>query len=123
MQKKKTQSSSAVWTDAEVDPRANRGADRIWSRREREICAAGDLSDDWDGEGADAPSAGVVQTALHLVRAIWERGDWPPPSRVSVTSDGTIVLEWRILDSYVEAEIENPGSANWMVKMPGARTS
>jgi hypothetical protein len=118
---------SSIWTEA-VSSREARpsvsdtgsfdavATHRRWREREAEIRASALLTDDWDGEGAHAPAPGVVDTAVQLISLRWNEGRLPPPARVTISSDGTIIISWRGAGTYLEAEIEEPGRVQWMLK-------
>jgi hypothetical protein len=118
----------ATWSDAQVAYVVDAGAfgssfadlaareDEQWRKLERVVREMRHLGDDWDGEGADAPRASVVDSVLHLVSQLRERG-MAAPSRAVVSPNGAIVLEWQGPGGvYVEAQISVPYRVEWMRK-------
>jgi hypothetical protein len=77
------------------------------------------LQDDWDGMGADAPSKPIIISAIELVSQLSLRPDIVAPSRVAATPHGTVVLEWQQTAVYIEAEIVDPNTSEWMVVRDG----
>lgn len=68
------------------------------------------LSDDWDGEGSLAPEQEVVDSAIRMATD-FDRNRMPPPDRVVVTVNGTIIFE-RIEDgTFMEIEVSAIDSA------------
>ena len=74
-----------------------------------------DLPDDWDGMGAEAPRRDVVADAIDVLDTARHREDWPPPTRVVATPDGSIIIEWQTILRCLEIEIEHPGQVEWML--------
>lgn len=69
------------------------------------------LTDNWDGQGAAAPSSGVIDTALTLARLFF--GPWP--ASVTATPAGSILFAGeRDGGGYGELEVAEPGRAEWM---------
>ena len=95
--------------------------ERTWARRWREIEAISRLGDDWDGEGARAPTAAILNTARRLLGQMSEDGD-TAPSSITVSSDGTVIIAWKRLGAYREAEVERAGIASWMERQAGVPT-
>jgi hypothetical protein len=75
------------------------------------------LGDDWDGKGALAPGIGVLRAAAELIGQA--SNALPPPARIVASPTGSIVVEWEVGGSYLEAEIEEPGRAEWMLEEQG----
>src|SRR6266849_8238378 len=76
------------------------------------------LQDDWDGLGAEAPSAELVESAYELARLLRQL-DYGPPSSVASGPDGTVLFNWQIGPYYMDAEITKPYHAEWMQVVPG----
>lgn len=94
-----------------------------WDVVYRAINAMRDLSDDWDGDGAAAPSPPVVNNALRIAAALELQDGFPPPSRVLPSVNGTIVLEWTFGGWHSEIEVENGSCAALRTIPPGALTA
>jgi hypothetical protein len=80
-----------------------------WDRRIGELLALRDLADDWDGQGALAPGAGVVDAAVVLASRL--RGAWPAPDFAVAGVNGTVILEWHGTDTFTELEVESADAA------------
>jgi hypothetical protein len=76
------------------------------------------LPEDWDGLGAKAPVAALLETAVELAQVLRQYG-FRSPSRVGAGPDGEILLEWQDQHIYLEAEICKPDSAEWMLALDG----
>lgn len=87
-----------------------------WTQCRAEVQRAGTLRPDWDGDGAEPPTPEVVNTALAILRVLRERGELPP-SRISVSTNGTLLFVWNVAGSYTEVEISQEGIA-WMGRLP-----
>jgi hypothetical protein len=70
------------------------------------------LRDDWDGLGAAAPPADLVDSAIELASYLGWREAFPPTA-VTPTPAGTIVFTWDGPE-YFEIEITSPYQAEWM---------
>ena len=77
------------------------------------------LEDDWDGLGAPAPSADVVDSAIQLIRQIKPRAELAP-MRVVPGVTGSVVFEWHHPDgSYEALEITKPYSGEYISVLAG----
>lgn len=83
------------------------------------------LHANWDGEGAEKPKRELVDSAIALLTNLPDVGwifsgrELPPPSRVTATQIGNIVLEWQFNDGYyLEAEVSEPSRVEWMFEDP-----
>jgi hypothetical protein len=77
------------------------------------------LGDDWDGEGAQAPSEEVLKSAIGLAFTLHQQGV-DPPSRVVPGPEGSVIFEWQDPDgTYTEVEIVGWLVAELMVIEPG----
>lgn len=75
------------------------------------------LQDNWDGEGAEAPKPELVDSTITLLGFI--QNTLPPPTRITPSQTGNIVLEWQFEDNvYLEAEIVDPFHIEWMLEVP-----
>jgi hypothetical protein len=92
-----------------------------WRRVVRALEPIRRLQDDWDGLGAAAPSAELVESAIQLTNCL-EWADYPTPTTVAPTPAGTILFTW---DGpvYLELEVTSPYRAEWMyIDETGAAT-
>lgn len=92
-----------------------------WSNRMteliQELVDIQSLQDNWDGEGAEAPKSELVDSAITLLGFI--QNTLPPPTRISASQTGNIVLDWQFEDNtYLEAEIVGPLHVEWMLEVP-----
>ena len=77
------------------------------------------LADNWDGQGARAPSRELLASAIGLAYALYEQG-MDPPSRVVPGLEGSVIFEWQDADgTYAEVEIVRPLYAEVMSIQPG----
>lgn len=93
--------------------------DSGWAKILASVEAMRTLTDDWDGDGATAPRAGVIETARELLgylRAI----PLPCPMTTGTGPTGSILLVWERSGRYFEIEIVAPGQAEWFRSEPGA---
>ena len=98
-------------------------ADRLrrsdpWDHRIQDLQALSDLGDDWDGQGALAPSAELVDSAIKLAWLLRQKGD-SAPGRVAPGVNGTIILEWQENGEFREIEVIRPFYAEVMRVVPG----
>jgi len=78
--------------------------DPKWRKVVDELLAARDLEDDWDGQGAKAPSIEVVDTSLVLVQKLRTAG-FAPPNDFGPSVNGAMTLAWRSDTSSMEIEV------------------
>ncbi len=77
------------------------------------------LQDNWDGEGAEAPKAELVDSAIDLLGFLQSQQTLPPPTRMAASPAGNIILEWQFEQNvYLEAEIVEPFHVEWMLELP-----
>ena len=96
-----------------------------WSNRVTELIQELEniqsLHDNWDGEGAEAPKSELIDSAITLLGFIQKK--LPPPSRITPTQNGGIVLDWQFENNiYLEAEIADPCLVEWMLEIPFQQT-
>jgi len=77
------------------------------------------LGDDWDGEGAEAPSGALIDSALDLSFRLVDLGI-SPPDRLSAAPDGSVILEWQLPELYFEIEVVDPDRVEVMSIRQGA---
>jgi hypothetical protein len=92
--------------------------DGSWEECFRRLQKLRDLQDDWDGQGAEAPPADVLDGAVRLAQAVRRHGS-PPPCRVVAGVNGTVVLEWQFGAIYSEMEFIGPDKVDLTVLVPG----
>jgi hypothetical protein len=86
-----------------------------WQRLVDEVLRLHDLEDDWDGDGAAAPDHQCVDAAMRWVLEMASAGeDAVPPTRISVTPAGELLVLWQTNSEYLEAEIVSPTEVDWM---------
>ena len=77
------------------------------------------LGDDWDGQGARAPSYEMLASAIGLAYTLYQQGV-DPPNCVVPGVDGSVTFEWHDPDgTYTEVEIVRPFYAEVMMIEPG----
>jgi hypothetical protein len=81
-----------------------------WARLIDDLSAVRGLSDDWDGQGADAPPPAVVDYAVTLARAFQAIG-LSPADRAIAGANGTVLFEWHRPAGYLEIEVTGPDQA------------
>ena len=88
------------------------------------------MHDDWDGEGALAPTAAALAAARQVlerlegmaIRPIRPVPSSPEPHRVAPGPCGEVVLEWEIGGIYLECECAEDGRIEWMHEIGGHTT-
>jgi hypothetical protein len=81
--------------------------DPKWREVIDNFLAARSLRDDWDGQGAKAPTIDVVDTSLQLAVKLRQLGI-SPPDDFGVGINGTITIAWRTPEWSVEVEVCSP---------------
>jgi hypothetical protein len=83
-----------------------------------QLQAIHDLPENWDGYGAAAPHAPVIDLAQELVGLIeiWLRNvrNQPPALHVSPTRTGGILIEWEDPSTQHEVELSPDGSIGFL---------
>lgn len=93
-----------------------------WDKRIEELEALRTYEDDWDGQGAEALSVELMDSAVNLAQLLIQRGI-DAPSCVVPGVNGTVVFEWqREEGSYLEIEITAPDRADGCLVVPGKQT-
>lgn len=92
-----------------------------WYAAGVELAAIGWLRDDWDGEGAKAPTPAVLESAIRAFKRFEESG-LTAPSSVVASPNGAVVFTWETATSYREAEIPQPNRISWMLERDGRPT-
>jgi hypothetical protein len=90
-----------------------------WEPAVQKMVAFQHLGDDWDGQGARAPSYDMLASAIGLAYTLYQQGV-DPPNCVIPGVDGTVTFEWHDRDgTYTEVEIVRPLYAEVMMIEPG----
>jgi hypothetical protein len=86
-----------------------------WEPVVREIISYQDLSDNWDGYGAEVPTRAVLESAIGLAYTYYQNGV-DPPGRVAPGVAGSVIFEWQDPDgTYATVEVDAPLHAEVMV--------
>ena len=106
----------------QANPEAARNGSNnaAWDRLFEELKGIRSLGDDWDGQGAEAPSSANVDWASDWVQQMRGYHQAIPPSRAVPGVSGEVYLEWRAASFYLVAEIASPARVEWMLSVPGA---
>ena len=83
---------------------------RPCSELREDLDALRDLDDDWDGQGAEAPAAGITAAAAALARFL-ERDGAASPDRIIAGVNGTMYFEWHTTTGYTEIEVVSASRA------------
>src|SRR5260370_5107271 len=75
------------------------------------------LENDWNGDGAAAPRAANVYSALAFVEKMRHTGGVVAPRAVPGVN-GEVLLVWKSGPTYLEAEIRHPGLIEWTDTRP-----
>ena len=90
----------------------------LWDLRLSDLLSIRRLSDDWDGEGAEAPGPELVDLAITLLDR-WRASGVAVPERIVPSPNGTVVIEWQWPHAYLEADVINPRTIEWMIAEEG----
>ena len=124
--------STDVWSDASSWTELGTGSlkrkglftsvddiiERQWRERFDDLALIRSFMDDWDGEGALAPTPELVDSVSELLKLLRNKRDFSPPSRIVAAPLGSIIVEWQTTQIYFEAEISTPYRAEWMFELP-----
>ncbi len=92
-------------------------AARKWAKTHIELKRLLLLRDDWDGEGAKATSADIIDSAHALLKSLYSPHD--APARVVANGDGGIHIEWQSGNQVLLVEISSPYKGLWIKSAPG----
>ena len=92
--------------------------DDFWNSRIDGLLAIRSLANDWDGQGAQAPSTELVDSALLLAQDLRLSGA-EPPDRIVSGVNGTVIFEWQDGEEYCEIEVTRPYHAECLRLVPG----
>jgi len=71
------------------------------------------LNEDWDGQGAEAPKAAIVDGVLEWVRQMRLYPQAITPVRVVPGVAGEVYLEWQNPSLCLTADVSDPAHAEW----------
>jgi hypothetical protein len=91
--------------------------DFAWEAIRRRLSELFQLRDNWDGAGAIAPSAAIIQSVADLLES--HHRTWSPPSRVVPTADGTIAIEWQDQGLHASLEVTTAYQGDWLIERHG----
>jgi hypothetical protein len=77
------------------------------------------LDTDWDGQGAEPPTAANADRALEWLHQMRRHAQAIPPSRIVPGVQGEVYLEWQGESLYLVAEIAEPSRIEWTLALPG----
>jgi hypothetical protein len=75
--------------------------------------------DDWDGQGASAPSSEHIDACRVLLEAVHRDALLPPPTFVAGAPDGGVCVEWQWVGISLGAEVADD-RIEWMLFREGA---
>lgn len=90
-----------------LSPSSSQSFVRQWDAVIDELLAARQLEDDWDGQGAKAPTAEAVDTALRVAIRL-QRGTVVPPDDFGSGVNGVITLGWHSGVGSMVIEVSSP---------------
>jgi hypothetical protein len=115
-------STRALQMDALADE-ASPEIETAWVATLEKLESFRQLGDDWDGQGACAPTDDIVDSAIALLNAYRERKELLPPSAIAPSPDGSVLIVWQEPDgTYCEIEVVRLFYAEVMLKCPGQAT-
>jgi hypothetical protein len=90
---------------------------RPWSQVIDELLAIRRLTDDWDGQGAEASTPALVDGAITLAQNIRANGVRAADLAIAGVN-GTVIFEWHDPAGYLELEVTAPNRAEgrWVAK-------
>jgi hypothetical protein len=93
-----------------------------WDKCMKDLEGISAYHNDWDGQGAEAPSSEIMDSAVNLAKLLHQQGI-DPPSCVVPGVNGTVVFEWQGENgAYLEIEITAPDRADGCLIVPGKLT-
>jgi hypothetical protein len=114
-------SALASSEECELRKRWREQVPELWDQLTNDLLRIRNVERDWDGLGAEAPDAALVDYAIDLLKKLRRADELRPLTRIVATPAGTVLFEWQCDDGYVEAEIVRPDRAEWMLERPGER--
>lgn len=101
--------TNETWTSQDHYDPAN-----VWRKRIMSLANLATLEPDWDGEDAIPPEAAAIKNAVRLMYHFRSVGT-PPPSRIAATLDGGVLIEWQEQNRYIEFEVTDSNSVEWVI--------
>ena len=99
-------------------PVSDRETGSTWDREFDNLLRIRQLPEDWDGQGARAPTTELVDSALVLAHHL-RQSSLPAPDRIVPAVAGTIVMEWQTKRGRcLELEVVEPYLAEWFDNGP-----
>jgi hypothetical protein len=95
---------------------------RAWDAIIDQLEQLGSLAGDWDGQGADPPSPANLSAAVAWVNRMRAWNSAICPTKVVSGTGGEVHVVWQTAEVYLDAEIASPGSAEWLLSVPGKPT-
>lgn len=90
-----------------------------WTARLEELDVFRSYGENWDGQGADAISPAIIESAVHLARLLNRQGV-AAPSCIVPGVHGTVIFEWQGADgAYLEVEVTAPDRAEGCLIVAG----
>ncbi len=80
-----------------------------WDEAIAELHLARALNDNWDGQGAAAPSIATLDTALKVAISYRDRGELPPDD-CGPTVDGAVTFDWQHGTERIHIEVSGPNA-------------
>lgn len=103
---------SPMTEDGLVSSRTEEALGSNWTAWIDQLLRLRNLEDNWDGEGAEAPSPILVDAAILLTQQFAAAG-YPPADRVIAGVNGTVYFEWHTPLGYAEIEVLSPLDAEY----------
>lgn len=96
---------------------AESGCDAEWTTAIEKLRSLYSLEEDWDGQGAVAPTPAVVDTAIRLAKQLQDDEKVCPLFAIAGV-DGTVVFEWHLPAGFLQIEVMTPDCAEqrWVPK-------
>jgi len=92
---------------------------RTWDAARIMFADVAGLQDNWDGDGANAPKTDILGSVSIFLFDRQSRGQ-SAPTRVTPTTDGTVVLEWLDESGFrATFEFSGPAYGEWLIERPG----
>jgi hypothetical protein len=101
---------------------ATTDTERRWQERKRDLSRMKGFQDNWDGFGAEAPSAATIQQAELFLFLLRKGEPENPPMRVVLSDEGVVAFEWVQAGTLLQAEILDSSRIEWMFAVPGQQT-
>lgn len=90
-----------------------------WTRTFEKFFGFEELKFGWDGEHAIPPKRENFELMRAYLNHIKNNRLMPPPSRVLIDTDGTLIAEWQTPDQTFELEISGQGEVEIMTTVEG----